>query len=63
MEPTLHNILKASTAAREHARRMAECYPKHSSALSRFEEEVKQAQKELTLRIRPEIHGKTEKPG
>jgi hypothetical protein len=57
------NILKASTAARDHARRQVEWYPEHSSALNRFEEEVKQAQKELILRIRPEIDGKAEEPG
>ena len=30
---------------------MAECYPKHSNALNRFEEQVKQAQQELNLKI------------
>jgi hypothetical protein len=53
MEPTLDNILKASTAARGQARRQVEWYPAHSSALNRFEEEVKQAQKELLMKIRP----------
>lgn len=63
MEPTLDNILKCSTAARELARRVVECSPKDRSSLNRFEKEVQQAQNELTLRIRPEIYGKTEEPG
>lgn len=55
MEPTLDNILKASMAARDHARRQIEgCYPEHSSALNRFDEEVKQAENGQILRIRPE---------
>ena len=54
MEPTLHNILKASTAAKDHAQRLVEYFPEHSSALNRFEEEVRQVQKGLILRIRPE---------
>lgn len=60
MEPMLDDILKASTAARGHARNLAECFPEHSRALNRFEEEVRQAQNELALRIRPEIYGKVE---
>jgi hypothetical protein len=63
MEPTLHNILKASTAAREHAQRLVEYFPEHSGALNRFEEKVRQGQKELIPRIRPEIYGKAEEPG
>ena len=63
MEPTLDNILKCSTAARELARRVVECSLTDRSSLNRFEKEVQQAQNELTLRIRPEIYGKTEEPG
>ena len=63
MEPTLHDILRASTSTRDHARCQVEWYPEHSSALNRFEEELKQAQKELILRIRPEIDGKAEESG
>jgi hypothetical protein len=60
MEPTLLDILKASTAARGHARNLAECFPEHCRALNRFEEEVRQVQEELTLRICPEIYVKAE---
>ncbi len=63
MEPTLDDILKASTAAKGHARNLAECFLEHSRALNRYEEEMRQAQEELTLRICPERYGKVEERG
>jgi hypothetical protein len=52
MVPMLHNILKGSTSARDNARRLVGVGgPEHNNALSRFAEEVQQAEDELILRI------------
>jgi hypothetical protein len=52
MDSTLHDLVIALMAARTHAQSMAERHPQYGGAVDRFEEEVKQAEKELIMKIR-----------
>jgi hypothetical protein len=55
MQPTLHDIVHNLTVARAHAELIAERYPEHHAAVSRFTEETYRAQKQLVLKLRPEL--------
>jgi hypothetical protein len=55
MQPTLHDIVHNLTVARAHAELIAERYPEHHAAVSRFIEETYRAQKQLVLKLRPEL--------
>lgn len=55
MEVTLHDIVNGLTSARAQAQIMADRYPAYQDALLRFNKEVQRVQKELILKIRPEL--------
>jgi len=55
MQPTLHDIVHNLTVARAHAELIAEGYPEHRVAVSRFTEETYRAQKQLVLELRPDL--------
>lgn len=55
MDPTLHDIVHALTAARVDAQNMAEQFPEHRTVLLRFVEESSRAQRQLITKIRPEL--------
>jgi hypothetical protein len=55
MQPTLHDIVQNLTVARAYAERIAERYPEHRAAVSRFTEETYRAQKQLVLKLRQKL--------
>jgi hypothetical protein len=57
MQPTLHDIVHNLTVARAQAELLAERYPEHQAAVSRFTDETYRAQKQLVLKLRPELSG------
>ena len=55
MEATLHDIVNALMIARGHAEVLGERYPEYQAAILQFNKETYRAQKELILKVRPEL--------
>lgn len=51
----LHDIVNALIAVRAHAEMFAECFPECQPAVRRFTRGMQLAQRELFLKVRPEL--------